>query len=167
LNNSLIQTLQKLIEQKGKPIAGYKLANLLGPIIQVNTLEKNICYLRKEFGNAFIWSEAKEGKNYVSYWCEPNLATENNNFEKIGSETRAELNRMLSDAQKHPIGHLVVANHLEPEKRAKKGVSVSLNSIVADKINEYEKIMWEYPVNHNQRAEIQAQIERLQCKKQK
>lgn len=95
MDNSLIQTLQILLNLKGEPIAGHELANKLVPIIQVNTLEKNIHYLRREYGDALIPSETVEGKAYVQYWCEPGLATLNNNFEKIGHDTREKLNSIL------------------------------------------------------------------------
>jgi len=74
-DNSETQTLNKLIALKGQKIPAYELSMSLNPIVQVNTVEKNVSYLRDRYGDDFIQSEPIPGKKYYQYWIAPERIT--------------------------------------------------------------------------------------------
>jgi len=92
MDNSLIQTL-KLLSEHPYPIKGVVLGENVG--IQVNTVEKNLCYLRKEFGHDLIKTITDENEKCVLYELNKNHIPESNNYEKIGSETREALKDLV------------------------------------------------------------------------
>ena len=88
MDNSIIQTLKTLAEHPYS-IKGAVIGERIG--IQVNTVEKNICYIRKEFGDDIIKTIEDTAEKCALYQLNKSHIPESNNYNKIGCETREAL----------------------------------------------------------------------------
>lgn len=163
--SSIIQTLKLLKEADGKPITARELGKKHNPWISLNTVIKNICYLRMEYGKRIILpNEANDfdtinnhydlfEKNGMKekekkYWFNKNHVFVFNNCDKISNETRTKLNKILKLT-------------LKEEKIIIRNQNKILLIKSCEKIRDGIECGFAFPENHIERQKINIQIEKL------